>query len=321
MIHLKQRDDLALQHWEAIHDRISKLKSGFTLLFFDRLVQRTLGASFDLKQVVLASPSKLSTIAAAFKQKIPAKARKRKKFISEFQCFQTNYGYLSHIRAPKFKTVGVAHTSHTMIEKAGLRVCPYCNRNYIGLIDRSKGVAIHQLDHYYPQSLYPILALSYYNLIPSCAACNKMKLDVEPEFPNPYDDRVRHQQAMKFKLNPAGANFLTRDAEADLKLHVVDASQQATLDKLKETFHLQEAYQDHKRDAREALLRHHLYSDDRLKEIARMLFGSDNEVERVRSMVFGAPLNADEIVHRSLGKLVFDVLEGADLNRTNGKKK
>jgi hypothetical protein len=33
----------------------------------------------------------------------------------------------------------------------------------------------HIYDHFYPKAIYPFFALYFYNLIPSCKVCNKMK--------------------------------------------------------------------------------------------------------------------------------------------------
>jgi len=57
------------------------------------------------------------------------------------------------------------------ISNIGLNTCPYCNRNYIYAVNKRK-VVKPEIDHFYPESKYPILAVSYSNLIPSCQSCN-----------------------------------------------------------------------------------------------------------------------------------------------------
>lgn len=55
----------------------------------------------------------------------------------------------------------------------GLSVCPYCNASEIELY-RKKGEdhVTGQLDHFHPKECYPYLAMSKYNLVPSCSRCN-----------------------------------------------------------------------------------------------------------------------------------------------------
>jgi hypothetical protein len=58
--------------------------------------------------------------------------------------------------------------------------CVYCNRNYT-LNFRKINNARAELDHWFPKSDFPILAVSFYNLIPSCHSCNHIKLNSAPE--------------------------------------------------------------------------------------------------------------------------------------------
>jgi hypothetical protein len=55
----------------------------------------------------------------------------------------------------------------------GINTCPYCNRIYINtILDGKNGVIRPSFDHFFPHSKHPFLALSFYNLIPSCYYCN-----------------------------------------------------------------------------------------------------------------------------------------------------
>lgn len=57
-----------------------------------------------------------------------------------------------------------------------VKVCPYCNRMYTTTLYGKKRIR-PDFDHFYPQSRYPYLAVSLFNLIPSCNVCNKAKSD------------------------------------------------------------------------------------------------------------------------------------------------
>lgn len=56
----------------------------------------------------------------------------------------------------------------TFICKTHIEVCPYCGNDKVMESVRSK----NELDHFLPKRKYPLLALCYYNLIPSCHFCN-----------------------------------------------------------------------------------------------------------------------------------------------------
>lgn len=63
--------------------------------------------------------------------------------------------------------------SKEFLDLLGMDTCVYCNRNYtINLVNTH---ARAELDHWFPKDKFPILAISFYNLIPSCHSCNHIK--------------------------------------------------------------------------------------------------------------------------------------------------
>lgn len=59
------------------------------------------------------------------------------------------------------------------IEKFKLGYCPYCNKDEIAVVENPDGLRLYGLiDHFYPKSRHPYLALSFFNLVPSCYTCN-----------------------------------------------------------------------------------------------------------------------------------------------------
>lgn len=67
-----------------------------------------------------------------------------------------------------------ANFAYDISNKLNVNTCPYCNRNYINTVIDKKGKHIIRptFDHFFPQSKHPFLALSFYNLVPSCYYCN-----------------------------------------------------------------------------------------------------------------------------------------------------
>ena len=59
-------------------------------------------------------------------------------------------------------------------ENFDINSCVYCNRNYIFNL-YANGHVKGQIDHFYDKARYPFLAMSFYNLIPSCEGCNRIK--------------------------------------------------------------------------------------------------------------------------------------------------
>ena len=80
-----------------------------------------------------------------------------------------------------------------VLERLKIRTCPYCNRNYTFTVKSSSSAAGKkfttrpEFDHFYCKSKHPLLALSFYNLVPSCSVCNHGKATDDIGI-NPYFD-------------------------------------------------------------------------------------------------------------------------------------
>jgi hypothetical protein len=87
--------------------------------------------------------------------------------------------------------------------------CSYCNADTISVIKaRGKSgnerYALFDLDHFYPKSKYPYLALSFYNHIPSCSHCNG-RLKKSRDFTIETHIHPYHRcfsEVYKFNVNP-----------------------------------------------------------------------------------------------------------------------
>lgn len=71
-----------------------------------------------------------------------------------------------------------------------IKYCPYCNTTPLSIFDERK---LLDIDHFYPRSRHPYLAVSFFNLIPSCPTCNERlkkdkMFDINTHF-NPFHKR------------------------------------------------------------------------------------------------------------------------------------
>lgn len=68
---------------------------------------------------------------------------------------------------------GNKDNSYKIAEIKGRNTCTYCNRQYTITLKKDGEFSTRpQFDHWFPKSVFPLLALSFYNLIPSCSICN-----------------------------------------------------------------------------------------------------------------------------------------------------
>ena len=103
-----------------------------------------------------------------------------------------------------------------------IKCCPYCNRNYTTqheMLYYKKNIATHrteakyvfpEFDHFYSKKAFPAIAISFYNLIPSCNICNShYKGDQDTILFNlfhPYTKTVNNY--FNFKFIPENVNSL-----------------------------------------------------------------------------------------------------------------
>ncbi|HHD2944424.1 TPA: hypothetical protein ACNZ7J_002079, partial [Enterobacter bugandensis] len=71
-----------------------------------------------------------------------------------------------------FITKTVGYDAYDLCSASKTRSCPYCNQSYAFTIRAQKKEFRPTLDHFFPKESYPHLALSLYNLVPSCSICN-----------------------------------------------------------------------------------------------------------------------------------------------------
>jgi hypothetical protein len=106
--------------------------------------------------------------------------------------------------------------------------CVYCNRNYTLQFDLETNHARAQLDHWFPKKSFPILALSFYNLIPSCSSCNHIKgaakgydwLKALDNLKHPYCDKIDFSFSYNFEdYNKPRAIVKAKDKKSENTLN------------------------------------------------------------------------------------------------------
>ena len=150
-----------------------------------------------------------------------------------------------------------------------ISTCYYCNIDYINSYNTDKKKKNKfTLDHYYDKSTYSYLALSLYNFVPSCYACNS-KLKGTKEFKNlsPSSTKFDFDQKVKFKLyltNSCKDLNIKAKENIDIKLKERYSNE---YEKYIEVFKLNERYQAHKDIVFEMIQNAELYPESRLKEL------------------------------------------------------
>lgn len=89
-------------------------------------------------------------------------------------------------------------------------VCPYCHLRQTETQPPAPGLAGYrpQLDHFFSQDEYPFLAVSLWNLVPSCGVCNGPNMKFTKNFMNPVHlNPLRDAAEIEFSLRPKSGTW------------------------------------------------------------------------------------------------------------------
>lgn len=192
-----------------------------------------------------------------------------------------------------------------VIRNIGIRICPYCNRNYCDFYhydNKQRNVAA--LDHFYPQKKFPLYALSLHNFVPSCHYCNSM---VKKDRLYPLDS-VYVNDAVKrtyFKVVSKSLAGLLGEND-DLLIRTSKATLQ---DQLKEHIFRHEAiYENHKQEIKLWLKRKTLHNDGYRSHLSTILKKNISDDE-LKMMLFDTAGNTDDFKTKPLSRAKKDILD------------
>lgn len=192
------------------------------------------------------------------------------------------------------------------------RTCFYCNKDFITNFDADKKVSTFQLDHFFDKATYPYLALSFYNLIPSCYVCNAKVKRSENTFENnsnkscisPNDEKFDFHQKVKFKLllDDSCKNLHIKskdDIDINLKEQFTDK-----YNKYIEIFKLNERYKAHKDIVFEMIEKAKLYPESRLKELENL---TGIPFQQIKKDIFNLIDENEDLSKQPFSKLIVDM--------------
>lgn len=192
------------------------------------------------------------------------------------------------------------------IGRIDINTCPYCNRNYIYTSKKNQKVK-PEVDHFYPKHLYPILGISYFNLIPSCESCNGQSAKYKKD---PFSARILSPYVIKnddFKLthrinNIAIINALSGKSDID----VFFVPNNLITPNLK-TFNLEELYELHHDHAIELIIKKRLKYSKKYREYLSSYNGLQFSKSEIDRMILGNFSLEKEQHKRPLSKMYQDI--------------
>ena len=215
-----------------------------------------------------------------------------------------------------------------IIDLKNISVCPYCNRNYINstykilhcnncnqdlfvidevekecpnckqdINDQTKVVNTAQLDHFFPKDSYPLFAVSFYNLIPSCYSCNHVKSNRDLEY-SPYDTSFSFDD-VKFTYIPKSVD------EVNIKISSDDSAFKNGI----RILGIEELYQSHIDVVNELIWKKEVYTKSYRDGLSKILNQTNLELSEaeVNRFITGHYTDKENYGERPLSKMVTDI--------------
>lgn len=209
-----------------------------------------------------------------------------------------------------------------LIEATNITVCPYCNRNFIYNISNpinKKVKSTCELDHFFPKKKYPLLAVSFYNLIPSCHFCNHMKGTKELQAFYPYLITSAETSQIRFTYHPLAVDYLSNKDSLKVDINtlpkIICSNKQWNGWNSNNIRHdisilkLNQLYEKHNDVVQKLLLKYQLYDDDYFEAIYQGFSQYFNSVSEVKELMMDTPADLHEARDTPLGKLKLDIWE------------
>ena len=273
-IHHAHLDKFVKEHYHSLKEKLKEFPKD---------------CKYSLEEVITAKPEKLDEIADWGKDKIDD----YKFIIGKYKNFTTKKD---------------EYDAYDLAKKLNVNVCPYCNINstYTVIKKDKKKITRPEFDHFYDKAKNPILALSFYNLIPSCHICNST-LKGSEEFSmrshlNPYTDSF--DEVAKFHLQIENSKFYHSINGFEVKLKSEDERAKSNI----KSFELDMLYENHKDIVLELIQKNAIYNESYLDELLTQYEGTlFKNREDLQRLITGGYVSDDEIGKRPLSKLTKDI--------------
>ena len=267
---------LAQEHYESLKGKIKNFPT----------------CKYSLEEVITAKPEKLHEIAVQYKN-------------------DTSFDFMINLY-DNFANKKKGYDAYDLADKLEVDVCPYCNRNYTFTVKSKNGSTRPQFDHFYDKATYPILALSFYNLIPSCSTCNSTMKGTKPfsltTHIHPYVESFKDKA--HFSLHVKRSSFYYDEKDFDISLKTRDTRVQKNI----EDFGLKKLYDKHKDIVLELIQKAEIYNESYIDELFSRYEGTlfKNREDLLRLVTCGY-VTDEELHKRPLSKLIKDISEELDL--------
>ena len=238
------------------------------------------GKKYSPPDVIKADYSEIAEIANMYNSRQIKMPKKYKKFIIDTLYKQ---------RFPRKE----------FVEELQVTVCPYCNRNFVNSTYKR---TMCDLDHFYDKETYPILAVSFHNLVPVCHACNHAKASNAISY-SPHNTKFNTDDLLSFDFYIGGIDYWVDNKQIGIE---IDCSRE--LESNVQELKLREVYQIHSDIVQECIKKAIMFNPDYMTDLFNTYNGLFESEEELYRIVFGNYMEESSYGKRPLSKLTKDIL-------------
>lgn len=201
---------------------------------------------------------------------------------------------------------------YDLADELNVKVCPYCNRQYTFTVVRDAATITRpQFDHFFCVKHFPLLSLSFYNLIPSCYICNAtLKRDeiftldsnIHPYLTGFNDDFKFTYNA----LSPEAVEGLSDEFEISYLVENTSI-RQPQINGNAEIFELKSIYNHHVDHVREIVRKYHITGGNYLERLNNMFNLPIENKDELYLLAFGNYYSSENHELRPLAKFISDI--------------
>lgn len=207
---------------------------------------------------------------------------------------------------------------YDLAQSLNVNVCVYCNRNYTNTV---KNKIRPEFDHFFPKSIYPILQISFFNLIPSCNYCNSYikgddDLNIE-EYIHPYVEGFDEHGVFDFECHDYDSMIgISKNLTLSFNIDNKSDKSRRIINSVNK-FDLVNIYQNSHLDYLAEIIKMNYINDgDYIKSIFKSL--SENYTkEEIYRLVYRNYYERELFDKRPLSKITYDIINKLQQNGGN----
>lgn len=251
----------------------------------------------NIDEILVGSPQKISKINVKYYKIQQSKVNKRK-----YDSILKKLFSYSNFNQDKKE-----YNLHNLSENISIMYCPYCNRQ--PTINVKASSIKPDFDHFFPQSKYPLLGLSFCNLIPSCTTCNsRLKIGKVlrlNKYLHPYSNNSLYDYCFTYKYDINSNNLIRIDVKG-VNFNPVPNEVKKSF----ELFKIIEIYNAHQDEIIDLIKIRQIYSNKYLKILSTNTYrGLKISQDELYRLAFGVYKDEKDFSKRPFSKLKKDILK------------